>query len=93
MTKKEKINVAVAAFEELLEKNKLWSEYLINFSRSHKISNLDGIYSLWKKWALNTPPYKWVASAFIWRETPETKYPWRELDYGWLIWICENLNK
>lgn len=87
------INVVVAAFEALLEKNKLWSRYLINFSQSYHLSNSENIYSSWKEWALLTPPYRWVSDAFFWKETIETRYTWRELDYAWLIWICENLNK
>lgn len=93
MTKQEKFEVTVAAFEALLEKHELWSAYLINYSRSHQISNSEGIYNVWKEWALYMPPYKWVACAFVWSDTPETKDPWRELDYNWLIWICENLDK
>lgn len=73
MTVKEKLDVELAAFEELLRKRELWSSYLVNFCRSDKISNSEGIYNLWKEWALQTPPYKWVASAFIWRETLENK--------------------
>lgn len=92
MTKKEKFNVTVAAFEALLEKNKLWSKYMANFRRSNKINNSGIIYISWKEWASKTHPHKWLASAFIWEETPENVYPWRELDYAWLIWICENLD-
>ena len=91
--KKTELKVAVEEFEELLSNKGLWSKYLINFSISYQISNLEVIYSTWKKWALKIPPYKWVSEAFIWSETPETKYVWAEFDYAWLIWICENINK
>lgn len=93
MANQEKFNVTVAAFEALLKKNELRSAYLINFSKSHQISNSEGIYNVWKEWALKYPPCKWVACAFFWSGTPETQYAWRELDYEWLIWITRNLNK
>lgn len=93
MTKQEKLDVTVEAFEAVLEQRKLRSAYLINFGKSYQISNLEKIYTLWKEWTLHTPPYQWVASAFIWEGTPERHCAWRNLDYTWLIWVSENLNK
>lgn len=91
--KKTNLDEVLAKFEELLVNRNLWSRYMINFARSYQISNSEGIYTYWKKWALETPPYKWIAEAFIWRETLESRYTWTELDYSWLIWICENIDK
>ena len=93
MTKKEKFDVAVAAFEALLDKNKLWEEYLMNFSKCKLKGDLQEIYTNWKNWASSTPPYQWVAGGFIWDSTPQGHTTWHYFDYDWLKWICKNLNK
>lgn len=93
MTKKEKFDVAVAAFEALLGKNELWKAYLLNFNQCNQWYKSDEFYTSWKKWALHTRPFQWVASAFWWHETPQQHCVWRDLDYQWLQWICRNLNK
>lgn len=93
MTEKEKFNVAVAAFEALLGKNKLWEAYLMNFSKCELKGDSQEIYTNWKNWALLTPPYQWVAGAFIWDETPQEHETWQYIDYRWLQRICRHLNK
>lgn len=92
MTKKEKFDVAVAAFEALLSKNKLWEAYLLNFKQFNTDGDSTGVYTEWKKWANDTHLHQWVASAFVWNETQQHRYTWKELDYAWLQWICRNLN-
>lgn len=92
MKQEEKFEIAVAAFEALLGKNKLWEEYLLNFNKYNPHGHSEGIYTNWKQWAVNIPPYRWIASAFIWEDTRPLHYAWKELDYMWLVWICENLN-
>lgn len=92
MTKKEKFNVAVAAFEELLGKHQLWEEYLTTFNLRRLGGTSQDIYADWKEWASSTPKYQWCQSAFIWEHTPLGHETWRNFNYNWLTWICENLN-
>ncbi len=65
MTKNEKFEISVAAFEALLGKNKLWSEYLMNFCHCQLNGDSAGIYTDWKKWLSFTPQHQWLSSAFI----------------------------
>lgn len=92
MTKKEKFNVAVAAFEALLSRNELWEAYMVNFSKCQLKGDSQEIYTKWKNWALNIPQNDWISSAFFWQGTPQERETWMHLDYYWLQWICSNLN-
>lgn len=92
MTKKEKFDIMVAAFEALLAKHKLWREYYTNFKQFNTDGDSAGAYTEWKKWAYDTHLYQWVASAFVWNETPQDQKIWRRFDYEWLKLICRNLN-
>lgn len=93
MTKKEKFDVAVAAFEALLRNNKLWHEYLRNVCLGKNFDGSQTIYTTWKKWASNTPPYQWITGAFTWEATPQRHNTWRNLDYEWHRCICRKLNE
>lgn len=83
-------DVTVAAFEALIRRSELWEEFLIYFNRSNPDRNLGEPYASWREWAFQTPPFQWVASAFLWDTTPQGRYIWRDLDYNWLQWICRN---
>lgn len=93
MTKKEKFEVSVAAFEALLSKNKLWLKYLVNFCNCTLKGRSEEVYTDWKKWASLTPQDQWCAGAFGWNTTQQGRKIWKDLDYQWLIWICKNLKK
>ena len=93
MTKKEKFEVAAAAFEALLGRNSMWKQYMQRFYLCKHLGNSDTIYTTWKKWAKSTPVHKWVKCAFVWSDTPQGHEIWRDIDYDWLTWICDNLNK
>ena len=93
MTKKEKFEVAVAAFEALLGKHLLWEEYLTTFNLRRLGGTSSEIYIDWKEWASITPKHQWCQSAFVWDNTPLGHDTWRNFDYLWLMWICDNLNK
>lgn len=92
MTKQEKFDVAVAAFEALLKTDKLWREYFTNITTSKPNVITNEVYTSWKDWALNTPTYQWCSGAFIWDKTQQGHSIWRDFDYAWLKWICRNLN-
>lgn len=92
MKQKEKFEVAVAAFEELLSKYQLWEEYLSAFNQRRPGGVSTEIYTDWKEWASITPKHQWLCSAFIWENTRQKHNTWKNFDYKWLIWICENLN-
>lgn len=93
MTKKEKFEVTVAAFEALLSKNKLWEAYLTNHNSHIPGRNKEQIYTDWKEWASSIPPYLWCSSAFAWDYTEQGYRIWMDFSYEWLLWICSNLNK
>lgn len=93
LSKFEKHDVAVAAFEALLGRNKLWEKYMTNFNHDRLHGHSTEIYTDWKAWASFTPPYQWCSSAFVWDYTTQGNDIWKNLDYEWLRWICQNLNK
>lgn len=91
MIKKEKFDVTVAAFEALLTDQNLWNAYYVNFKETNGKDKSTETYTEWKKWAYATPPSKWVSCAFIWDETPQRHWTWREFEYRWLKRVCEYL--
>lgn len=93
LSRSEKHDVAVAAFEALLGKNRLWKEYMTNFNHSKLGGTSTEIYTDWKAWASFTPLYQWCCGAFVWQDTPQEHDTWRDFDYEWHRYICRNLNK
>lgn len=93
MTKKEKFEVAAAAFEALLGRNNLFNCYKKNFYLCKHLGSSDDIYTTWKMWAKDVPVHMWITGAFVWEETLQGHAAWHDIDYDWLRWLCANLNK
>lgn len=92
MSKQEKFDVTVAAFEALLKERNLREEYFVTLNLRKFGGTSKEIYTDWKKWALQTQPYGWIECAFVWENTPLGYATWKNLDYAWLKWILRNLN-
>ena len=92
MTKQEKFDVAVAAFEALLKECNLWEDYFVTLNQRKFEGTSTEIYTDWKKWALELHPSSWVVCAFVWENTPLGYATWRNLNYRWIKWVCRNLN-
>lgn len=92
MTKKERIRIAAAHFEELLGKHGLWKEYYSNLSEDVVKATRDTVYTDWMEWAYKTPLHQWIAGAFFWEKTPQGEKIWRRMDYEWLKTMCRALN-
>ena len=93
MTKKERFNVAVAAFEALLANSGLTKVYMDSFCCQRLGGQSDNIYTDWKNWASLTQVDMWLTAAFKWDYTSIDFESWRDIDYTWLRWICTNLIK
>lgn len=93
MTEKEKLDVAVAAFESILRSAGLLDEYRRYFKKDHpEVVKAPELYT-WYDWARVTRREQWIASAFVWRDTDQGRYLWLNFNVTWNTWLKNNLNK
>lgn len=87
------IEVMLSAFEAIIFRHDLWSDYFYWFQQYHLNGAIGEVFTLWKVWAKSRHPKMWSAQAFIWEGTDIAYTRWYEIDRVWTDWLNQNLNK
>lgn len=93
MTREEKFNVAVAAFEAFLKKGNAHTSYFQEWEKRKDYHGTANVFYAWREWAKSEKPSSWIIGAFVWRETDRGRTYWSTLHLAWKRYLKDNLNK
>lgn len=84
--------VAIAAFQALLNRRGLHRVFFENYIKSRKLPIKTGWLNEWIKEVGVEEPENWVLMSFVWEETPQDEDVWMDLQTRWNRWCKYNLN-
>ena len=93
MTKKEKFDVAVAAFEAFLKRENAYGSYFREWEVQNEYQGTANVFYAWREWAKRWDPSLWIQSAFTWSKTNQGIDFWYTRQCEWVICMRENLKK
>lgn len=82
--------VAIAAFQALLNRRGLHRVFFENYIKSQKLPIKTGWLNEWIKDVGIEEPKQWVSLSFVWRETPQDEDVWMDMHTRWYRWCLEN---
>lgn len=85
--------VAIAAFQALLNRRGLYYTFFQNYAINRKLHIETGWVDEWIKDVGVNEPEQWVFMSFVWEKTPQDKDVWMDLQTRWNRWCKYNLNK
>lgn len=85
--------VAIAAFQALLNRRGLYRVFFENYIRNRKLPIKTGWLATWVNDVGSEEPELWVIMSFVWEKTPQDDDVWMDLQTRWNRWCKYNLNK
>lgn len=92
MTRQEKFDVTVAAFEAFLKKENAHTFYFKEWKKQKKYHDAGNDFHIWRVWAKVIHPESWISGAFVWRDTEKGYNYCRTINAAWIIWYSKKLN-
>lgn len=92
LSRSEKHDVAVAAFEALLNKYGAHKEYFDEFRKYNKCDIASDTFCEWRSWAKMTDPLFWLKDAFVWNATDRDFPFWYRISVEWSGYYMQHLN-
>ena len=86
-------DVLVAAFETILKQKKAHQSFFEEWSKYRNYRCTANTFDAWRESIKIDKPSTWLMSAFIWVESKDGAYYWKEIQKEWISWLKANLNK
>lgn len=85
--------VAIAAFQALLNRRGLYYAFFQNYAIYRKLHIETRWVDEWIRQIANGDPKLWIIASFCWKRTPQDEDVWADLHSRWFGWCEHNLNK
>lgn len=93
LSKSEKHDVAVAAFEALLKQHGAHRAYFNAWELQHEYKGSANVFYAWKEWARMKNPIVWIQTAFVWSGTEKGFQFWYDMHITWIRNYRKNFKK